>query len=69
MFNPLVVLQPGALQAMPTTYTLILAGWLMLGIVGALVQFGITSRVAKPVIVPTAGGAPEVVAPKDAKPA
>ncbi|HEY3288676.1 MAG TPA: DUF4203 domain-containing protein [Anaerolineae bacterium] len=69
MFNPMALLQPGAAQAMPTTYVLVLAGWLVLGMAGVLVQYLITSRVAKPVVVPTSQGTSAVVAPKDAKPA
>jgi Domain of unknown function (DUF4203) len=53
LFNPLALLQSGAGQAMPTAYLIMLASWLVLGILGVLVQYRVTGRSTRKVVVST----------------
>ena len=53
VFNPLALLQSGAEQAMPTVYLILLASWMLLGILGVLVQYRVTGRSTRTVVVST----------------
>ncbi len=63
LFNPLALLEQTAQQGLPTVYMLMLAGWLVLGVVGVLVQYRVTGRATRTVVVPATAVTPVVSVP------
>jgi hypothetical protein len=53
VFNPLTLLQPGVTQTLTPLFILIEVSWLVLGIVGFIVQYSLTARAVRPGVKPT----------------